>query len=171
MLNLVPGDDIRAALALYGESRTLLVTTLNRLYVFRDVDILAGDIPATTPLENDRLVTCGTGTGVATVKVGSPLGLAYDPATNEIVAYTNFRVVPVPDSPTFGFLGAFALPAEGPVIPRSLWCRPLAITEEGNPEPGLGTAGQPALFRYGSNGSQATGLIVNTVATGTYIFK
>jgi hypothetical protein len=62
-----------------------------------------------------------------------------------------------------------------PADPRGkihpLWQAPLGVTRDGTPIPGYGTFGQPALFRYQGGDGQATGVIVNTVATGTYIFR
>jgi hypothetical protein len=68
-------------------------------------------------------------------------------------------------------MGAFAVPLDRRETTRPLWQQPLGVTRDGVPIPGFGTFGQPALFRYGYGGDEATGVIVNTVATGTYIFK
>jgi hypothetical protein len=171
VLNQVPNDSIGAAPAFHALSRTLLVGTKNRLYVFRNVDTLAGTIPSPSPLPIEDVLSCGMDGGTATVTLGSPFGISYNRGTHEIVAYTNFQVTPTPSSPVYGYLGAFALPAEGPVIGRPVWCYPLAVTDTGAAAPGKGTAGQPALFRYTAGTVQTTGLIVNTVSTGTYIFR
>jgi hypothetical protein len=171
MLNLTSDDDIHSAPALHPASRTLLVTTRNNIYVFRNVDALTGNVPSPLPLCGEELVTGQIRTRAGTVGVGSPFALTFDPDTNEIVAYTNIRVAPLFGYRSYGFLGAFALPARGQGTPRPLWCRPLAVTATGDPAPGPGTFGQPALFRYRRGACEATGLIVNTVFTGTYIFK
>jgi hypothetical protein len=107
----------------------------------------------------------------AKVGVGSPFALAFDSETNDIIAYTNLRVYPVHGRRSYGFLGAFALPASGANVPSPLWSRPLGLTETGRLLPNPGTFGQPALFRYETDNGEATGLIVNTVYTGTYLFK
>lgn len=165
------GDDVYAAPALHADSRTLLVTTLNDVYVFRNVDQLAGQVPAPRPLPACQLISLANDPRVAEMKVGSPFGLAYDRDAHEIVAYTNFRLKPRHGFINYGFLGAFALPATGAPMARPVWHQPLAVSAKGTILPGLGTFGQPALFRYDRGGAPATGLIVNTVFTGTYIFK
>jgi hypothetical protein len=170
VLNVTPGDDVHSAPALHGNSRTLLVTTRNSIYVFRGVDTLTGNVPSPSPLCGEELMHGGT-RRVARMEVGSPFALTFDPDKNEIVAYTNFREIPVFRYRSHGFLGAFTLPSGGRGAPHPLWCHSLAVTTGGMPAPGLGTFGQPALFRYESGNGQATGLIVNTAFTGTYIFK
>jgi len=170
VLDVTLGDDVRSAPALHKNSRTLLVTTGDSIYVFRDVDALTGSVPSPSPLFGEALVTCRT-RRAARIRVGSPFALTFDQDANEIVAYTNFREVPVFRGRAYSFLGAFALTARGRDVPRPLWCHPLAVTAAGEPAPGPGTFGQPALFRYESGNGQATGLIVNTAFTGTYIFK
>jgi hypothetical protein len=170
-LHVAPGDDIYAAPALHADSATLLVTTLQKIYVFREVSSLAGQVlspPATDPVQ---LVPDAPRSTAASVKVGSPFALAFDADHDEIVVYTNFRMGAAPLQPSYGFLGAFALPVRARTKPRALWQRPLGVTRDGAPIPGFGTFGQPALFRYDASGEQATGVIVNTVATGTYIFR
>lgn len=169
LLDVTPWDDVYAAPALHGDSRTLLVPTLNGIHVFRRVDSLSGDIPSVRPLSGE-LVQVGT-RAPTTVRVGSPFALTFDPDADEIVAYTNFRVSSGFGVSSYGFLGAFALPPVGRSAPRPLWCRPLAVTPAGAPAPGVGTAGQPALFRYDREGEEATAVIVNTVSTGTYIIR
>lgn len=171
VLDSVPGDDILAAPALHFLTRTLLVNTRNNLYVFREVDTLTGSLTPPPPLFTQDLISCGTDGEAATVTGGAPLGLAFNRGTYEIVAYTNFRVTPSPEAETFGYLGAFAIPAKGSVTARSLWCSPLATTEFGEPAPGRGTAGQPALFLTDSGNDLIPNLIVNTFSTGTFIFR
>jgi len=170
VINFVVGDDIHAAPGFDSKSRTLLVGTTFGIYVFRDVDTLSGDVPPPLPLSNSDLIRCGMNNGAATARVGSPFAIAYDQGTNEIVAATNFQITQS-DSQTYGYLGAFALPAKGPVIARPVWCFPLALNGTGSPAPGNGTAGQPAQFRYAAGGNEVTGLIVNTLSTGTYIIR
>lgn len=165
------GDDVYAAPALHADSRTLLLTTLNSVYVLRNVDQLGGRVPAPRPLPACQMIANANDLRVADVKVGSPFGLAFDRETMEIVAYTNFRLKPRRGFISYGFLGAFALPAKAPAPARPLWHQPLAVSAGGMPLPGLGTLGQPALFQYDRGGAPATGLIVSTAFTGTYIFK
>jgi hypothetical protein len=171
VLQVQPGDDVHAAPALHADSGTLLVTTLQHVYVFRDVTSLTGQVPCPAPANPDEMVACAAEPRTASVKVGSPFGLAFDADHNEIVAYTNFRVTVEPTFLSYGFLGAFAVPVGPRGKMRPLWQQPLGVTRDGTPIPGFGTFGQPALFRYDCAGDQATGIIVNTVATGTYIFR
>jgi hypothetical protein len=171
VLNLTSHDDIHSAPALHPASRTLLVTTRNSIYVFRNVDALTGNVPSPLPLGGEALVSGQVRNRAGTVGVGSPFALTLDAEANEIVAYTNFRVAPRLGYRSYGFLGAFALPARGRGTPHPLWCCPLAVTAAGAPAPGPGTFGQPALFRYRGEDGEATGLIVNTVCTGTYLIK
>jgi len=172
VLALPVDDDILAAPALHGDSRVLLVPSGQGFYVFRNVDALSGRVPPPSPLSSAELVTFKTRPRViAKVKARSPMALTFDGNANELVVYMNFRVFPVFGGRTYGFLGAFALSPGGRKAPRPLWCRPLAVTASGDPAPGPGTFGQPALFRYKVGESEETGLIVNTVFTGTYIFK
>jgi PQQ-like domain len=170
VLGALTGDGIHSAPALDVDRRTLLVTTLNNIFVFRNVDALAGRVPSPTPLAGGQLVNFGAAIRRSTVRVGSPFALTFDPDADELVIYTNFRVVPFAYR-TYGFLGAFTVPARGRVVPRPLWHCPLALTAAGMPAPGPGTFGQPALFRYKRGSSEMTGIIVNTVFTGTYIIK
>jgi hypothetical protein len=165
------GDAIHAAPAVHEDSRILLATTKDSIFVFRNIDTLTGVVPSPRFLSGTELVTPEIGYRAATVGVGSPFALTFDPEANELVVYTNFRVVPAFGYRPYSFLGAFTLPAQGPGPLCPLWCRPLAVAPHGNPAPGPGTFGQPALFRYQRGDGQATGLIVNTVHTGTYIFK
>jgi hypothetical protein len=170
VLRTPPGDAIHAAPALHRESRTAIVTTPSAMFVFRDVDTLAGDVPSPAPLANARLLSGRT--RMARVKAGSPFALTFDPEESEIVAYTNFVVAPAFGRRTYGVLGAFSLPVgelAGP--PQPLWNHPLALNASGLPAPGVGTFGQPALFRYRRRHLDETGMIVNTVFSGTYIIK
>jgi len=171
VLRTIPGDAIHAAPAFHAASRTLLVNTARELYVFRDVDALSGRVPSPTPIPGAQLLDAKLAPAVARAGIGSPIALTYNDATREIISYTNFRIFHRLGGPPYGFLGAFALPAEKPGAPRAVWCEPLAVTAAGHPAPGPGTFGQPALFRYEDDGATSTGLIVNTVATGTYLFK
>src|SRR5262249_45094339 len=152
----MPGDAIHAAPALHGVSRTLLAITADRLYMFRDLDALAGEVPPPRPFSGAELLMRGMQNRLVTVEMGSPLALTFDHDMNEIVAYTNFRVIPLFGYQPYGLLGAFALPAIGRSAPRPLWCRPLAVTATGILAPGPGTFGQPALFRYKRGSSEAT---------------
>lgn len=171
VLQVQPGDDVHAAPALHADSGTLLVTTLQNVYLFRDVTGLTGQVPCPPAACPDDLVPCAADPRISSVKVGSPFGLAFDADRNEVVAYTNFRVSVAPTFLSFGFLGAFAVPVGPRGRTRPLWQQPLGVTRDGTAIPGFGTFGQPALFRYDCGGDQATGIIVNTVATGTYIFR
>lgn len=166
-----PDENIRAAPAFYTPTRTLLVNTTQNLYVFRGVDTLVGNVSPPAPLSTRKLMNCAPKSKTATIMVGSPLGLAFNRGTNEIVAYTNFRVTPSPGSPTYGYLGAFALPAKGPNTGRGIWCAPLGMTNSGAPTPSQGALGQPALFQFDSGSGPTTGLIINTDSTGTFIFR
>jgi hypothetical protein len=165
------GEAIFAAPALHEESRTLLVNTPSGIFVFRNVDSLEGNVPSPPPINGLQLAAYGERQGIARIGVGSPFALASNHETEEIIGYTNFRMVDSLSYRWYGFLGAFALPAHGQMKPRPLWSRPLAITASGDPAPGPGTYGQPALFRYECDTGEATGMIVNTVCTGTYILK
>jgi hypothetical protein len=169
LLQVQTGDDIFAAPALHADSGTLLVTTLQSIYVFREVTSLAGQVPCPAAVNPSDLVANESYPRASTVKVGSPFALAFDGERDELIAYTNFRVGV--SLMSFGFLGAFALPVRAGRKPYALWQRPLGVTRDGNAMPGFGTFGQPALFRYACSGDEATGIIVNTVATGTYIFR
>lgn len=171
ILRVPPGDDIFAAPALHADSGTLLVTTLRDIYVFRDITSLAGDVAPPAAANPCELFAGASDLRTTSVRVGSPFGLAYDADHNEIVAYTNFRVSVAPTHLSYGFLGAFALPLGTGRKMYALWQQPLGASRDGTPIPGFGTFGQPALFRYDASGEEATGVIVNTVATGTYIFR
>jgi hypothetical protein len=171
LLHVQPGDDIYAAPALHADSGTLLVMTLHNIYVFREVTSLAGQVPHPAATHPSDLVASTSHPRTSSVKVGSPFALTFDADRNEVIAYTNFRVGVEPSDLSFGFLGAFALPVRAGRKPYALWRRPLGVTRDGTPMPGFGTFGQPALFRYDASGDEATGIIVNTVATGTYIFR
>ena len=171
VLQVRPGDDLHAAPALHGDSGTLLVTTLQNVYVFRDVESLSGEVACPPAADPADLIPCAAAGRTSSVKVGSPFGLAFDADHNEIVAYTNFRVSVEPTFLSYGFLGAFAVPIDRRGKTRPLWEQPLGVTPDGGAIPGFGTFGQPALFRYDCAGDEATGIIVNTVATGTYIFR
>ena len=152
-------------------SGTLLVTTLRHIYLFRDVASLSGRVPCPAAIAPTNLLASASDPRTSSVRVGSPFGLAFDADRNEIVAYTNFRVTAEPTFLSYGFIGAFSVPIDHCEVPRPLWQQPLGVTREGVPVPGFGTFGQPALFRYDCAGDKATGVIVNTVATGTYIFR
>jgi hypothetical protein len=171
VLRVPPGDDVFAAPALHGDSGTLLVTTLRSVFVFRDVASLEGEVPHPEPANPCDLFAGASDARAASVRVGSPFGLVFDADADEIVAYTNFRVSVEPTKLTYGFLGAFALPVRADRKMHPLWHQPLGVTREGAQIPGFGTFGQPALFRYEAAGDEGTGVIVNTVATGTYIFR
>jgi hypothetical protein len=170
MLIVSRGDSVHSAPALHGPSGNLFVTTLKSIFLYRDVDQLVGDVPSPQPLESSDMISLAARPGVARVGVGSPFALTYDEESREIVAYTNFRAIST-GGRSYGVLGAFSIPAFGRGKPRPLWHRPLAVTPRGRVAPGLGTLGQPALFRYQGDKGMATGLIVNTVFTGTYIIK
>jgi hypothetical protein len=171
VLQVQPGDDVHAAPALHADSGTLLVTTLQSIYLFRDVASLTGDVPCPPAARSEDLVASAADPRTSSVRAGSPFGLAFDADRNEIVAYTNFRITIEPTFLTYGFLGAFAVPVGPRGKMRPLWQQPLGVTRDGMAIPGFGTFGQPALFRYDCAGDRATGIIVNTVATGTYIFR
>jgi hypothetical protein len=171
-LTLTGPDNISASPAVHAESRTLIVSTLRNLYVFRNIDQLAGEVPAPTAFRKPDLVTCGGAEGdQATIRVGSPIALAFDDPSSKLVAYTNFKIKRDPEAETFSFLGAFTVPLQEGVAPRALWCKPLALSEAGEPAPGPGTSGQPALFEYEEAGEKRSGLIVNTFSSGTFIFR
>src|SRR4029079_13315143 len=58
VLEVQPGDDVHAAPALHADSGTLLVTTLQNVYLFRDIASVTGQMrcpPAACP---DELVPC-----------------------------------------------------------------------------------------------------------------
>lgn len=165
-------DDIFASPSLHSETKTLVVITGNRLYVFRRVESLTGEVPPPTPLDSSSLITCSVRGGrvAASMKVGSPVSLALSQASDELIAYTNFRVRYFPKGKTYGFIGAFAIPIGATESARSLWCQPLSVDDQGRAAPGLGTFGPPALFEDSTGGSDETGLILNTFSTGTFLF-
>jgi hypothetical protein len=166
------GDNISSSPAVHAESRTLIVGTLRNFYVFRDIDQLTGEVPAPAPYRKPDLIACGGAReDQADIRVGSPIALAFDDASNELVAHTNFKIRRDADAETFSFLGAFTVPLQGGESPRALWCEPLALSAAGEPAPGRGTSGQPALFEYEEAGGKTSGLIVNTFSTGTFIFR
>jgi outer membrane protein assembly factor BamB len=171
VLRTMPGDAILSAPAFHADSRTLVVGTMSNLFVFQNVDTLAGNIPSPLPFWGAELLAGGP--QGAAVSVGSPFALAFDPDASEIVAYTNFRIDSALEGRPYGLVGAFALPVDRPTIPRPLWARPLGLTSGGTPVPGPGTFGHPALFRYTTEAGQGTGLIMNTHTrlSGTYIIK
>lgn len=169
-LNTARGDSVHSAPALHAESGTLFVATSRRLFVFRGVDALLGSVPGPPPLALENMVSLSPAQSGEMV-FRSPFALTYDSQAAEIVVYTNFRTVPRPGSPPYGFVGAFSFPLGKSRSPRPLWSRPLAVSRNGMPAPGFGSVGQPALFRYDDGRRPATGLIVNTVHTGTYIIK
>ena len=165
-------DTIAASPATHPESRTMIVSTVRNFYVFRGIDQLQGLVPLPAPLNKRDLITCGAAQEKrADIRVGSPVGLAFDASSNELVAYTNFKIKRSAFADIYGYLGAFTVPLDPAKKPRALWCMPLAIDPQGRPAPGRGTSGQSALFEYEDGGSRVSGLIVNTVNTGTFIFK
>lgn len=167
-LDVAPGDDVYSAPGLHPASRLLLVAAGSRIFVFRNVDTLVGQVPSPMPVPAGSLTALG---GAPTgARAHSPFALVSHPEAGEVIAYTNFHVFPRFSVASYGFLGAFALAAESPGPARSLWSRPLALTQGGDPAPGPGTAGQPALFRSGPGHGGGTGIIVNTVNTGTHLF-
>jgi hypothetical protein len=167
-LNTVPGDSVHSAPGLHAPSRTLFVTTSRSMFLFRDVDRLTGQIPSPAPLAFANMVSFAASPRLVDIALGSPIAITSDAQNDEIVVYTNFRATTVRGAP-YGYLGAFALPATKRMGPRPLWTRPLGLSSAGRPIPGPGTVGQPALFRYDDGRREATGIIVNTVYTGTYI--
>src|SRR5262249_23025621 len=110
VLDVMSGDFIGSAPAPDMDSRMLLVTTMNNLFVFRNVDALAGRVPSPIPFFGEELIGFRAGIRRRTVKVGSPFALTYHPDTSEIVTYTNLRVIPSFGYRTYGFLSSFALP-------------------------------------------------------------
>jgi hypothetical protein len=169
-LEVRPGDSVHSAPALHAGTRTLLVTTYSKMFALAGVDSWSGDVPAPRPLDVTNLFDLAATPHVTRVGFGSPFALTYDAASDEIVAYTNFRAFTAGNRP-YGFMGAFAMPMRRRKGPRALWSRPLGFTATGRPISSPGTFGQPALFRYDDGGRRATGLIVNTVYTGTYMLK
>jgi polyhydroxybutyrate depolymerase len=171
-LTLTEPDNISASPAVYAQSGTLIVSTLRNIYVFRNIDRLRGAVPAPAAFRKRDLITCGGAQeDQASIRVGSPIALAFDEASNELVAYTNFKIKRTPEADTFSFLGAFTVPMQEGVPPHALWCKPLALSAAGEPAPGMGTSGQPALFEYEDAGGRRSGVIVNTFSSGTFIFR
>jgi hypothetical protein len=116
------------------------------------------------------MITCVPPAGPGALLLGSPIGLTFDAAANALAAYTNFRFK-LASGAFYSYLGAFSIPLDGSSPGLPLWCSSLNPTQNGDGQ-GSGTYGQPALFEYqNASGQTATGLIVNTVDTGTYIFK
>ena len=170
-LEVPPADSLHSAPALHARSRTLFVTTYRRLFVFRDVDRLSGNVSSPEALTSEQLLPFAPPASHRRIEVGSPFALTYDEDRDAIVAYTNVRLLPVTGYRTFGVLGAFSVPARGVPRARALWTQPLGLTDDGQPATGPGTFGQPALFRYQGDHGEATGVIINTVCNGTYIIK
>jgi outer membrane protein assembly factor BamB len=170
-LDVMKGDSVHSAPALHAASGTLLVTTYTKMFAFSSVGSLSGSVPSPSPLAATTLMSLASSPRVARVGFGSPFALTFDADNNEIVAYTNFRAFPNGGVHCYGYLGAFAVPLGRRQAPRPLWSRPLGFTAAGRPIPSPGTFGQPALFRYDSGRQASTGLIVNTVYTGTYMIK
>lgn len=170
LLNVVRGDEVLAAPALDGQSGSLFVTTLQKMFLFRRVGALKGAVACPAPISGEALVSMAGHPGIARVAFGSPFALTLDQAANEIVGYTNFRAI-FRGGISYGVMGAFALHRTRDEAPRPLWYRHLGVSVEGGIVPGLGTLGQPALFEYDDGKHRATGLIVNTVSTGTYMIK
>jgi hypothetical protein len=170
VLNVARGDSVHAAPALHGPSGILFVTTLQNIFLFRRFGELRGTVPCPPALPGDALVSIASNPAIARVGFGSPFALTLDQAANEIVGYTNFRAISKAGL-SYGVLGAFALHRARDEAPRPLWYRPLGVSSDGRIVPGLGTLGQPALFEYDHGNHRATGLIVNTVSTGTYMMK
>jgi hypothetical protein len=170
-LDVSPADSLHSAPALHARSRTLFVTTYRRLFVFRHVDGLAGNVSSPQALASEHLLPFTPRPSHRRIEVGSPLALTYDEEGDAIVAYTNVRLLPVTGFRTYGMLSAFSVAARGTPRPKALWSQPLGLTDQGEPASGPGTFGQPALFRYQSDRGEATGVIVNTVCNGTYIIK
>jgi hypothetical protein len=108
----------------------------------------------------------------ARATVTSPGALTYDDRRDEIVMCNGFRVFLPGRSAPYALLAGYAMGGRAPAPTRPLWQHPLAATPAGVPLPGPGTFGQPALFAFGApDGAQRTGVIINTVRTGTYILK
>jgi hypothetical protein len=170
-LDVTPADSLHSAPALHAGSRSLFVTTYRRLFVFRDVDELSGQVRSPGALASDSFLPFAAPASHRRVEVGSPFALTYDEDDDAIVAYTNVRLLPVAGLRTYGLLSAFSVPAHGTPRSRALWSQPLGLTDSGEPASGPGTFGQPALFRYEGDRGEATGVIVNTVCNGTYVIK
>lgn len=171
VLDAVRGESVHSAPALHGPSGSLFVTTPRNIFLFGNVDSLSGEVPSPQSLAPESIVAFAAKPAIGRVAVGSPFALTFDREREEIVAYTNFCALPRGGVRKYGFLGAFAVPARRNRSPYPLWNRPLAITADGRPGPGPGTVGQAALFRHRNGRGDATGLIVNTVFTGTYLLK
>jgi hypothetical protein len=170
-LAATPGEVVPAAPALYSRTGLYLVQTMSGLHVFRDVDSLSGGVAPTALIIAERLVTPAVREHAASVALTSPIALAFDSNTNQLVAYTNVHIRQSHGGPEFAFVSAFALSPETSADPQPLWCEPLACTPQGVPLPGPGSYGQPALFRYDTRSGPATGLVVTTYHRGTVIFR
>jgi hypothetical protein len=170
-LDALPGESVHSAPALHGPSGSLFVTTPRSIFLFRNIDSLSGIVPSPQPLACEDMVAFAARPAIRRVAVGSPFALTFDREREEIVAYTNFCALPRGGLRKHGFLGAFAVPVRRNGSPYPLWNSPLAVTRDGCPGLGPGTVGQAALFRYMNSRGEATGLIVNTVFTGTYVLK
>jgi hypothetical protein len=166
----VPDDGIYSAPAFHAPTRTLIVCTMGRIYVLSRVGERVGLVPRPVPLRPEQLLSPSAVNRMARVRVGSPLAVTYDHDRDEIVVYTNFRVLSALTTESFGLMGGFALKSRGGP-PAPLWHHPLAISRDGKIEPGPGTLGQPALFQYPGPTGPSQGLLVNTVRTGTYVFR
>ena len=167
------GEPLLSAPALHNESGTLIVTGRPGFYVFRNATTAnprTAEAPTFIPAA--QVVADEVRSHADLVEAGAPLALTFDTERHEIVVVTNFRATPTSRTEKFGFLGAFTVPLNDTAAPAPLWCQPLAVGPDGEILPGFGTYGQPALFQYRNSGnSKETGVIVNTVQTGTFIFK
>jgi hypothetical protein len=170
VLDAGPDDAIYGAPVLDPRRGTLVAKTRRSVYVLRKVDSLTGAVPSPVPIPASDLVPNRTRGPARAVRMGGAGAIARDDDVGDLVLYSNIRVAAY-GRRSYGFLGAIAFPERDHAPPRPLWCRPLALTRTGDAAPGPGTFGQPALFRYETDSGWATGLITNTVRTGTHIFR
>lgn len=170
LLPAPPGDAIRGAPAFHAGTQTLVAPTLGTVFVLRNAGDLGGEPPTVEEIPAQRLlVDVPAG---ARVTVTSPGALTYDPDRDEIVMCNGFRVFLPGQTTAYSFLASYALAAGTTGRTQPLWRHPLAATPTGAPLPGPGTFGQPAMFGLReADGEQRTGVIVNTVRTGTYIIR
>jgi hypothetical protein len=159
------GARIHAAPAVHGRSQTLVVSTSKELRVFRGIGSLEGRVvppdPVAVELRAQHRRTAHMG-------VGSPQAVVEDPRSGRLIVYTNLRERAFGTGGERSSLIALAV-SPGPEGERAeiLWKVPFA-GPNGRAEPGPGTFGQAALFKQ-SDGRR--GLIVNTVAQGTFVLS
>ena len=164
------GDAIRGAPAFHPATQTLVAPALSTVFILRNITTFADEPPKVERLTAARLLRIAPTD--ARVTVTSPGALTYDQDRHQIVMCSGFRIRLSAKAAPYSFLASYAVPVDQPRSSEPLWRYPLAATPTGVPLPGPGTFGQPAMFGlpHGEN-AERTGIIVNTVRTGTHIIR